>query len=344
MSENSKIQWTDHTFNPWTGCAKVSPGCENCYAEGWAKRSGIVQWGPGKDRRRTKEAYWREPIKWNDAQDDLFNIGSFQQLITTDGRVFRGSGKELAELGILNAEIGTVGPARPRVFSASLADWLDPEVPIEWLVDFLELIRSTPNLDWLLLTKRPQLWLSRMRAAYMCSTQKMEKRPLLDKWIADWLPEEKKAPSPPSNVWIGTTAEDQKRANERIPLLLEIPAEIRFLSCEPLLEPICHPGITGKEINMERRPIGESDPSNNPDPWNEFEPVENIHPTVDWLIVGGESGGGHRPFNPKWARSLLEQCTEGSVPFFMKQMGGTTKKAFDPIPKDLMIREFPTSA
>ena len=116
MAENSKIEWCHHTFNPWTGCTKIGPGCDHCYAEGWAKRSGIVQWGPGAERRRTSEANWRQPAKWN---------------------------TEAARLGV-----------RYRVFCASLADVFDNEAPAAWRADLFDLIAMTPHLDWLLVTKR----------------------------------------------------------------------------------------------------------------------------------------------------------------------------------------------
>ena len=120
MAENIKIEWTDHTFNPWTGCTAVSPACDHCYAEGWAKRSGHVQWGPHGDRRRTSEANWRLPLKWN-------------------------------------AEAAKTGK-RARVFCASLADVFDNHASINqaWRDDLWTLIYRTPHLDWLLLTKRPQ--------------------------------------------------------------------------------------------------------------------------------------------------------------------------------------------
>ena len=116
MAENTKIEWAHHTFNPWIGCTKVGPGCDHCYAEGWAKRSGLVQWGPGAERRRTSDANWRKPLKWN---------------------------AEAERLGV-----------RFRVFCASLADVFDNEVPAEWRADLFDLIGKTPSLDWLLVTKR----------------------------------------------------------------------------------------------------------------------------------------------------------------------------------------------
>lgn len=114
MGENSAIEWTTHTFNPWVGCTKVSPGCDHCYAEGWAKRSGLVTWGG--DRRRTSPANWRKPLQWN------------------------------AEAAKSNT--------RPRVFCASLADVFDNAVDREWRRDLFSMIAKTKNLDWLLLTKR----------------------------------------------------------------------------------------------------------------------------------------------------------------------------------------------
>jgi protein gp37 len=115
MVENSKIEWTDHTFNPWVGCTKVGPGCDHCYAESWGKRSGRVQWGD-HDRIRTTVGYWRQPLIWD-----------------------------------RNAQKSGV---RARVFCASLADVFDNTVPEDWRIDLFELIDRTPSLDWLLLTKR----------------------------------------------------------------------------------------------------------------------------------------------------------------------------------------------
>ncbi len=173
MAENSKIEWCDHTFNPWTGCSKISAGCDNCYAEGWAKRSGHVQWGPASERRRTSESNWRMPLKWD---------------------------AEAERLGI-----------RYRVFCASLADVFDNKVPAEWRADLFDLIRKTPHLDWLLVTKRIGN-AKAMMADALC-----------------WgLP----------NVWIGATITSQAEADRDIPKLLQTPAAVRFLSMEPLLGPV----------------------------------------------------------------------------------------------------------
>ncbi len=123
MGENSKIEWTDHTFNPWIGCQHVSPGCDHCYAEAMMDhRYGKVEWGPHGERRRTSEENWRNPVKWN------------------------------AEARAFKQEHGH----RPRVFCASLADVFDNQVPNDWRIELFALIRECRRLDWLLLTKRPQ--------------------------------------------------------------------------------------------------------------------------------------------------------------------------------------------
>ena len=172
MGENSAIEWCDHTFNPWVGCTKISAVCDNCYAEAWAKRTGNATLWQG-ERRFTSDANWRQPIIWN-----------------------------------RKAEAAGV---RARVFCASLADVFDNQAPDIWRSLLWELIRATPALDWLLLTKRPQNIASR----------------LPHDWGNGW-----------PNDWLGTTVENQAEADRRIPQLLAVPAARHFLSCEPLLGPV----------------------------------------------------------------------------------------------------------
>lgn len=255
MAENSKISWTTHTFNPWIGCAKVSQGCKFCYAATLNERYKWVTWGPGEARRRTSVANWNKVRAWD---------------------------RDAAKSGI-----------RPRVFCASLADWLDEEVPAAWMADLLCLIRDTPNLDWLLLSKRPENWRGRIESI-------KTKDESMAAWLLGWLI----ANDPPSNVWIGTTVEDQENADKRIPVLLDIPARVRFLSCEPLIGPV--------DLENERRSyltdIGRPG----------AKPVQR---GVDWVICGGESGAKARPMYIAWARSLRDQCAIAGVPFHFKQWG-----------------------
>ena len=263
MAKNSKIEWTDHTFNPWWGCEKVSPGCAHCYADTFAKRVGHggskpKLWGPDSERRMFGDKHWAEPLAWNRAA----------------------------------AEAGT----RARVFCASMADVFEdrPELRAP-RARLFELIRQTPHLDWLLLTKRPEnadhLW---TEAHAKATSPFYDDAPV-------WRP----------NVWLGTTVEDQQRANERIPHLLRVPAAVRFLSCEPLLGSVAldptwlpahtEPLIFSKRVARER------------EGW--------VGNGLGWVIAGGESGPGARPMHPDWARSLRDQCSAARVPFLFKQWG-----------------------
>jgi len=226
--KNSKIEWTDHTFNPWEGCTKVSPGCANCYAENRNARFGggtAPNWGFCAPRRRTSVDNWNKPLKWD--REAAQEQHAYSEACR-DGQV---------------DECCLTPPRRPRVFCASLADWLDDEVPIEWLADLMDLIRRTPNLDWLLLTKRPQNWRARVEAVMAFAMFSPAHHAMLP-WLGKWHPDHdsgggvKGSPVPPENVWVGTSVEDQTRANERIPRLMDIPAKVRFLSCEPLLGPV----------------------------------------------------------------------------------------------------------
>lgn len=278
--KNSHIEWTDHTFNPWEGCTKVSPGCAHCYAEARNARFGggeAPNWGKGAPRRRTSGQNWNQPLKWNrEAGDDQ------HAYCVEVGARFQES-DDMLEV-----------PDRPRVFCASLADWLDDEVDPLWLADLLNLIHTTPHLDWLLLSKRPQLWRARMEA--VCEVDG-------DNRIAwNWL---KPEPIIPANVWIGTTVEDQQRADERIPALLKIPARVRFLSCEPLL------GAVTLSLKCPRDHNGDGDCDHH----------TRGCPKVDWVICGGESGPGARPMHLDWARSLRDQCAATGVAFHFKQWG-----------------------
>lgn len=301
MSEETKIEWADATFNPWIGCTKLSPGCANCYAEELMdKRYGRVNWGKGNPRSRTSEANWKLPLRWNrKAGADLLSAAH----ILRDEKA-----------GNHNIEWAKA-VRRPRVFCASLADWLDPEVPIEWLAEMLDTIRRTPHLDWLCLSKRPELWGERISSVRSYLSNVAPHTAQIS-WTASWGDDV----SIPSNVWVGTSVEDQKRAEERIPELLRIPARVRFLSCEPLLGPVdlhtLYEG--GSPNNLTALDSG----------------------LIHWVICGGESGPNARPMNPDWARSLRDQCRAAGVAFFMKQMGGA-RKPFEPIPEDLMVREFP---
>ncbi|WP_395739315.1 phage Gp37/Gp68 family protein [Prosthecobacter sp.] len=301
MAENSKIEWTDHTFNPWRGCTKVSPGCAHCYAETLSKRNPKVlgEWGPGRPRVLASEEMWRTPLKWNREAGVRMN----------NAAVIRGNGISSNRLD--------EPERRPRVFCASLADWLDEEVPVKWLARLLGLIYETPNLDWLLLTKRPQNWEERHELA---TSYLMQTSSAADSWAVDWM-----NGYAPENVWMGTTVEDQVRADERVPELLKIPARVRFLSCEPLLGPVdfVKAGAFWSDLNGVVKPE-----------------YQQTRTHINWVICGGESGPKARPMHPDWARGLRDQCAAAGVPFLFKQWGewvypqyADPSASFDDFPK-----------
>ncbi|TQX91266.1 phage Gp37/Gp68 family protein [Rhizobium sp. rho-13.1] len=233
MAENSSISWTTHTWNPVIGCTKVSPACDGCYAEAMmAKRYHRVEWGaPGQGvgtRVRTSKSTWDAPLKW-------------QRQAEKDG-------------------------TRPFVFCASLADVFDNQWEADWRGEAFAVMRKTPNLVYLLLTKRPQLIVKLSDAAGGL----------------------------PANAAIGTTVEDQKRADINLPALqvakIELKPLFTFGSFEPLLGPVVIPTAL----------------------------------MPDWVITGGETDqGGHpsRPTHPKWFRSLRDQALAAGAAFHHKQNG-----------------------
>lgn len=302
MAEQSKIEWTDSTFNPWMGCTRISPACDHCYAAvSTPVRTNGIAWGPGKPRQRTSAANWKQLIRWNKEK--------FVECRGCGWRgKFPGSGR------CPSCESDWYKPARRRVFCASLADWLDNEVPIEWLVDLLDLIRQTPNLDWLLLTKRIGNWKSRIRGAiaYICANVTQRNRAEMLSWLEGWLG----GGRTPANVWLGATVVNQEEGDRDIPKLLQLPARVRFLSIEPMLGPVslddCVEGRgTGDEHHFSCLSLDGLPPED--DPWHGA--------VVDWVICGGESGPNARPMHPDWVRSLRDQCQAAGVPFLFKQWG-----------------------
>lgn len=302
MSEGTKIEWCDYTFNPWEGCTKVSDGCKNCYAEARNKRfSAGANWGKGKPRRRTSSATWRKPLKWNEWP---FICGRCGRGWSCAGRCL-----ETMEHDPCGGEL-----RRQRAFP-SLCDWLDDEVPIEWLADFLKLIHDTPNLDWLLLTKRPENFLRIRHIGNAGSiTSPGMKFPKISQWARQWF-----EGTPPPNIWIGVSVENQEMADKRIPELLKIPARVRFLSCEPLLGPI------DLSAWMLPKSAGIACWCRGTARVHDWKPGEAC-PTapglgLDWAIVGGESGPGARPCYVQWIHSIKGQCRLANVPVFVKQVG-----------------------
>jgi protein gp37 len=255
----TNISWTDFTFNPWWGCMKVSPGCENCYALTLATRWGHDIWGPAKttSRRLFSSKHWQEPVGWD---------------------------RDAEQAG-----------ERRRVFCASMADvFEDHPLLNEPRQQLWDLIYATPNLDWLLLTKRPENVASMLPGGY-------------------W-----------PNVWLGTSTEDQQRADERVPILLrhrdQVP--VLFLSVEPQLGPITFRWAS----------------------WNPLRGANHLDGLrqLDWIISGGESGPKHRPFDLNWARQTRDECRAAGVAWHFKQFGGRTHAEGGCMLDGEEIKEFPT--
>ena len=224
MSDNSAIEWTDATWNPVTGCTKVSPGCTNCYAEAITlrfKRGGPFL--PGKTTITTHYDRLDNPGKWKTPR---------------------------------------------RIFVNSMSDLFHEEVSFGFVDEVFSRMTEYDQHIYQVLTKRPERMVD-----YFNWTQ-----------TSDW----------PSHVWAGTSVESQYWADRRIPALLSLPAEVRFLSVEPLL----------KEVDL----------------------TPYLH-MLQWVIVGGESGHRARPMKEEWAVRIRDDCVEAGVPFFFKQWGGRYSKA-----------------
>jgi protein gp37 len=250
MGAGTKIEWAHHTFNPWIGCSRVSPACDNCYtAVSTTARAFGVRWGPGEPRRPTGDLTWVQPLAWN---------------------------RKAARDGV-----------RYRVFCASLADVFDNEVSWAWRERLWKLILDTPNLDWLILTKRIGNVAGRTPLAGL-----------------------------PANGWLGITVANQTEAARDIPKLLGTNVSKRFLSIEPMLGPIDLDAIDWDVAGYRMKGVLRL-----PKEPDDFVYWSHECWGIDWVICGGESGTGARPMHPDWARSLRDQCAAAAVPFLFKQWG-----------------------
>lgn len=241
MAKTTKIQWADATWNPFIGCTKVSPACDNCYAEGWAKRCGrdfskVVRAATGT---------FHAPLTWKEPK---------------------------------------------RIFVCSLSDFFHADILRADRHDAIRTMRHAPQHTYLLLTKRPE-----------------NIKPMLAG--TSW------ALGLPDNVWLGVTVENQEQANKRIPLLLQVPARVLFVSCEPLLGPVDLTWWMGGQVcRVHLRSEFETCMSS-------IHRAEDFGSGLDWVIAGGESGPHARPMHPSWPRALRDQCAASVVPFMFKQWG-----------------------
>jgi protein gp37 len=306
MAENSKIQWTTHTLNPWRGCTKVSPGCAHCYAETLSGRNPktLGVWGPSGTRVVAAESQWREPLKWNKAAGEagerhrVFCASLADVFEAWGGRMVDAHGNHLVRVGPGSHTDPRSGAAWKSVAAVEEYDVRDLLTMDDVRSRLFCLIHQTPNLDWLLLTKRAD--------GIMPTLERMADRggdggDLAKQWLYG-------AVMP--NVWLGVSVENQPAADSRIPHLFRVPAAVRFLSCEPLLD----------AVDLRRVNIGHDCPRYDAlDGVTEF--TMQRGPRIDWVIAGGESGPDARVCRVEWIKSIVTQCKRAKVPCFVKQLG-----------------------
>lgn len=262
MSDKAKIEWTDATWNPVTGCAKVSQGCKNCYAlRDWARMSAnpkTVYYGRQFSDVQCHPERLDQPLRWS----------------------------------------------KPRlIFVNSMSDLFHEAVPDEFIRAVFGVMALAPHHTFQVLTKRPERMLSFMRMVEGSSIYRHED-PMFSSITARFKNGYPEQSWPLKNVWLGVSVENQAAADERIPLLIQTPAAVRWISAEPLLGPIDLRRSTGY-------------------PWigGKFADGRKFDGLLDWVVVGGESGCNARPMHPNWARSLRDQCKAADVPFLFKQWG-----------------------
>lgn len=331
MSAQTTIEWADKTWSPIIGCDRVSPGCDHCYAISTAR---IREHNPNP---KIAAAFAGTTKRTDDGIDWTGKVNLLPERLTDPLRW-----------------------RKPRkVFVNSMSDLFHKAVPAEFIAQVFAVMALTPQHTYQVLTKRhgrmrsllgdPQFENQVDRALLTIpafSDPKLTKRP----WP---LP---KPGWPLPNVWLGVSVEDQARAGLRIPALLDTPAAVRFLSCEPLLGPVdlwgpIVPGCGRPELTywLDGRPGW--GPEQTDDRGLVFREIA-VGPRIDWVIVGGESGPGARPMHPQWARVIRDQCRHSGVPFLFKQTGSVLARELgipgkgtdlDLLPADLRIREYPNA-
>jgi protein gp37 len=353
MGVKTGISWCDHTFNPVRGCSKVSDGCKNCYAETLANRFPEMfgRWGPSGTRIAVANAGWGGPARWDEAnavsgvRTKVFTASLADVFEDWDGPVLNASGNVLMADGPGNWFVGEREKSLPVSYN-NVRDRLHA------------LIALTPNLDWLVLTKRPEV------AVRYYADPDLYRRIL---YSADgyWRKRFSRLAGLPvsnpryqANRWNGVSVEDQETYDARLPLLMKIPTPVHWLSMEPLLGPVdlgLSRGLPPNDI------FGPHDRTEVCPTW-----FNGCRCVPQWAVVGGESHADRtkaRGFSLGWARSLRYQCRDASVPFFLKQLGshpvfedadvwaGSTDRRLkdshgaDPAewPPDLRVQEFPES-
>lgn len=304
MADKTKIEWTDASWNPVTGCDKVSPGCKHCYAETVAKKFWATQYPP-------------ITLPTGDPSDPLnVRARQFSDVQCHHDRLQK-----------------PLQWTRPRlVFVNSMSDLFHDDVGDDFIDRVFAIMALASRHTFQVLTKRPE----RMRE-YMISrgglSRHVQVHAILENADSDESTPAFSWPLP--NVWLGVSVEDQEYANRRIPLLLDTPAAVRWISAEPLLDSVDLTQIAS------RHRFGA-------DYWNALTGFRGNMGggytdmrRLDWVVVGGESGQHHRLMLGDWARQLRDQCQAAGVAFFFKQWGGPTPKSGGRVLDGLTYSEYP---
>jgi protein gp37 len=272
----TKIEWTEKTWNPIIGCSKISPGCQNCYAEKMAGRLSMIEM---KKTPPKKIEDWAYPK-------------------VVSGYRGKGiwSGKTAFVESALEKPLHWKKPS--MIFVCSMSDLFHESVSDEWILSVFDIIKSCPQHTFQVLTKRPE----RMKEFYR------KHWPVISK-DGNYIPD---------NLWLGVTAENQEMATKRIPVLLSIPAAVRFVSVEPMLA---------------RMNLAPYLPEADPNIWPYESQAEYISriarddkSKLDWVIVGAETGHSRRPCKQEWIDDAVEQCEESGVPVFVKKINDENGK------------------
>lgn len=269
----TSIEWTDASWNPIVGCTEVSPGCANCYAARLAAT-----------RLKNVPSYKGLSVLRHGKRQDIPFLadGSFAIRPRWTGEV-----RFLPER--LEEPLHWRKPR--RIFVCDMGDLFHESIDFSWIGDIWRQMAKCPQHTFQVLTKRPARMLEFLSQAENYRKTGVTPDALFDHW-------------PLPNVWLGVSVENQHFADERIPLLLQTPAAVRFISAEPLLGSINLNCVKdGKNYN------------------DTVGGIRSIRPNLDWVIAGGESGPNARPMHPDWARGLRDQCQAAGVPFFFKQWG-----------------------
>lgn len=305
------------SWNPVTGCSHVSPGCQNCYAETLSHRFGWTTkpWGAqyAAENVMLHPERLEQPLKWRKPK---------------------------------------------KIFVNSMSDLFHEQVPDEFIAAVFGVMAACPHHTFQILTKRPErmlkwfakveVWADQSRASFGDDTFDWRRWQCLVGSAIRQIGSGRLSgacsgltPWPLRNVWLGVSVEDQPRADERIPLLLQCPSAVRFLSCEPLLDEI----DLSQWLDVNHQVWVEKPEPHSQDGWHLApHPVTGIidwYPGISWVICGGESGPGFRPMDIDWARSVRDQCQAAGVAFFFKQIGGVTPKSRGRLLDARLWNEFP---